>query len=52
MAVAKVAGVALAGRNVAMGTVPSTAAPPAKPRNCRRVDSLCLRIAGSIFLFA
>jgi hypothetical protein len=33
-----VAGVASAGRIVTMGTLPSTAALPARLRNCRRVE--------------
>src|ERR1035437_1000300 len=52
MAAARGAGVAAAGCSVTMGTAPSTAAPPARPRNWRRVYSSCLRTAGPAFLFA
>src|SRR5258708_19456582 len=51
IAAASIAGVASAGRNVTIGTAPSTAALPARPRNWRRVVS-CWCITGSAFLFA
>ncbi len=46
-----VAGVASAGRSVTMGTVPITAALPARLRNWRRVEFLRSCI-GNSFLFA
>src|SRR5258708_11388184 len=51
IAAASIAGVASAGRNVTIGTAPSTAALPARPRNWRRVVS-CWCTTGSAFLFA
>src|SRR3954470_107094 len=52
IAAANVAGVAPAGCSATIGTVPITAAPPASPRNPRRVDCSCLCMVGSAFLFA
>src|SRR5450756_1862745 len=52
IAAASIAGVASAGLSVTAGTAPSTAAPPARPRNCRRVEWSCPCIPYKTLLFA
>src|ERR1700761_4835577 len=52
IALASIAGVASLGRNVTIGTAPTTAAPPARPRNWRREEFLDRRIWCRAFLFA
>ena len=52
IALASVAGVALLGRNVTIGTAPINAALPARPRNWRREELSDLRIWCRAFLFA